>query len=131
VIGGVFRAISYPGLRGVDMSIAARLAMQSYCVGDWGLAVDLGVGGRFWGNSQYGQFPLHGVLIGGMPYGFQVAVGADVWDVSLQNPKATGGFVALELDFLRLTSMRSGETTKFWANPAPANAPSAPTPAIP
>lgn len=130
VVGGVFRAVGLIGL-GVDMSIAARFAMQSYCVGDWGLALDLGVGARLWGNGAYGQYPLHGVLIAGMPFGFQVAVGADVWDVSLQKPIATGGFAALEIDFLRLTSMRSGDTTKLWANPAPANAPPAPSPALP
>jgi hypothetical protein len=128
VVGGVFRAASYPGLGGVDMSLSLRLAMQSYCVGDWGLAADLGVGARLWGNAQY---PIHAVLIGGMPFGFQLAVGADFWDVSLQTPKAAGGFVALEVDFLRLTSMRSGQTTKLWSNPAPANAPPTQTPAIP
>jgi hypothetical protein len=130
VVGGVFRAVGYVGL-GTDISLSVRFAMQSYCVGDWGLALDLGVGGRFWGNGAYGQYPLHGVLIGGMPFGFQLAVGADGLDISGQSVVAAGGFVALELDFLRLTSMRNGQTTKLWTNPAPANAPPAPTPAIP
>ena len=130
VVGGVFRALGYLGL-GADMSVSLRLATQGYCVGDWGLALDLGVGGRFWGDSSYGQYPLHGVHIGGMPFGLQLSVGADGWDVSGQTPVAAGGFVAFEIDLLRLTSMRSGATTKAWSNPAPANAPSAPTPAIP
>ncbi len=134
IVGGVFRAIGYvgPGAeQGADMSIAVRLATQSYCVGDWGVALDLGVGARFWGDHAYGQYPLQGVLTIGMPFGFQLALGADVWDVGVQSPIAEGGFAALEIDLLRLTSMRSGSTTKLWSNPAPANAPPAPTPAIP
>jgi hypothetical protein len=130
VVGGVFRAVGYVGL-GTDISLSVRFAMQSYCVGDWGLAVDLGIGGRFWGNSSYGQYPLHGVLIAGMPFGLQLSVGADGWDISGQTNVAAGGFVTFGVDFLRLTSMRSGNTTKLWTNPAPANAPPAPTPAIP
>jgi hypothetical protein len=130
VVGGVFRAVGYIGL-GVDMNVSARLATRGYCVGDWGVAVDLGVGARLWGGGAYGSWPLHAALTGGLPFGFQVAVGADFWDVGLQTPQAAGGFVALELDLLRLTSMRSGNTTKVWANPAPANAPPAPEPPTP
>jgi hypothetical protein len=134
IVGGVFRAVGYlgPGAdQGADMSIAVRLATRSYCVGDWGVALDLGVGARFWGDHAYGQYPVQGVLTIGMPFGFQLALGADVWDVGVQSPVAEGGFVALEIDLLRLTSMRSGATTRLWSNPAPANAPPAPTPAIP
>jgi len=130
VVGGIFRTVGYPGF-GADISLSVRLAMQSYCVGDWGLALDLGVGVRFWGDHAYGQYPLQGVLTLGMPFGFQLAVGADAWDVGVQTPYAEGGFVALEIDFLRLTSMRTGATTRLWSNPAPANAPPAATPAIP
>lgn len=130
VVGGVFRAVGYWGF-GVNMNVSLRIAMQSYCVGDWGVAVNVGAGIRIWGGGQYGNYPLHGALILGGPYGFQVAVGADGWDLSLQQPKAIGGFAALEFDFLRLTTMRSGDTTKAWSNPAPANAPPAATPAIP
>jgi hypothetical protein len=130
VVGGVFRALAFTTM-GVDMSVAFRVATQGYCVGDWGAALDLGLGLRLWGDANYGQFPVHAVLTGGMPFGFQLAVGADVWDVSLQKPVAEGGFVALELDLLRLTSMRSGATTKLWSNPAPANAPPAPAPVGP
>ena len=43
------------------------------------------------GGGQYGNYPLHGALILGGPYGFQVAVGADGWDLSLQQPKAMAG----------------------------------------
>ena len=54
IVGGVFRAVGYSGF-GADMNVSLRLAMQSYCVGDWGVALDLGVGGRFWGGGHYGQ----------------------------------------------------------------------------
>ena len=130
VVGGVFRTVGYVGL-GADVSLSVRLAMQSYCVGDWGLALDLGVGARAWGSGNYGTWPGTGVLIAGMPFGFQVALGANAFDVGNQTPSAKGGFVALEFDFLRLTSMRSGQTTKTWTNPSPANAPSAPEPTLP
>ena len=106
--------------------------MQSYCVGDWGLAVDLGIGGRFWGSRQLrARGPARATLILGMPFGFQVALGADVFDVGNQMPTAKGGFAALELDLLRLTTMRSGQTTKTFVNPSPANAPRRPRRAAP
>jgi hypothetical protein len=125
VVGGVFRATGYVNL-GVDMNVSLRIAMQSYAVGDWGLALDLGAGARLWGGGAYGSYPLHGAVILGAPFGFQLTVGVDGWDISQQTPSAIGGFASVGLDFLRLTSMRSGETTKLWANPAPANAPPAP-----
>jgi hypothetical protein len=132
VVGGVFRAVGYVGgLFGVDMSVAARVATRGYCVGDWGLALDLGPGVRLLGGGQYGSYPLQGTLTLGAPFGLQLAAGVSWFDVALQKPSAEGGFVALELDFLRLTSMRTGETTKVWSNPAPANAPPAPDPVTP
>jgi hypothetical protein len=130
VVGGVFRTMAYPGL-GVDIGLAVRLAMQSYCVGDWGLALDLGVGARTWGNGSYGTWPGQGALILGMPYGLQVALGADLFDVANDSPSAKGGFVALEIDLLRFTAMRSGATTKTFVNPSPVNAPSLPEPVAP
>jgi hypothetical protein len=131
VVGGVFRAIAYIAFLSVDMSVAARVATRGYCVGDWGLALDFGVAARLWGVGAYGSYPLQGTLTLGAPFGLQLAVGANWWDVSLQSPQAAGGYVALELDFLRLTSMRTGDTTKLWSNPAPANAPPAPEPVTP
>jgi hypothetical protein len=130
VVGGVFRAVGYVNF-GADMNLSLRVAMQSYCVGDFGLALDLGAGARLWGGGQYGNYPLHGAIIAGVPFGFQLVVGADGWDISQQTRSAWGGFAALEFDFLRLTTMRSGATTKTWSNPSPANAPPAPTPALP
>jgi hypothetical protein len=133
VVGGVFRTVGYVNF-GADMSLSLRIAMQSYCVGDFGLALDLGVGARLWGNGQYGNYPLHGAVIAGVPFGFQLVVGADGWDVSEQTARtksAWGGFAALEFDFLRLTTMRNGNSTKIWSNPSPANAPPAATPTLP
>jgi hypothetical protein len=127
VVGGIFRTVGYTYL-GTDISLAVRLAMRSFCVGDWGLALDLGVAARTWGLGNYGQYPIQPVLTGGMPFGFQVAIGADFADVANQRPTARGGFVALELDFLRLTAMRTGETTKLWPNPSPIGAPTGATP---
>jgi hypothetical protein len=130
VVGGVFRAVGYVNL-GADMNLSLRLATKGYSVGDYGLALDLGAGARLWGTGAYGNIPMHVALTAGVPFGFQVVVGADGGDLSLANKAAWGGFAAIEFDFLRLTTMRSGETTKLWPNPSPANAPPAPTPALP
>src|SRR5207244_12748540 len=120
VVGGVCRSLTYFTL-GTDISLSGRVAMGSFARGDFGLALDLGVAGRWWKGQDFGHFPLKAILIGGLPYGFQVDVGADFWDVSGDRPAAAGGFALLEFDFLRLTVMRSGETTKIWRNPSPAN----------
>jgi hypothetical protein len=125
VVGGVFRSMTYFTL-GTDISLSARFASGSFARGDFGLALDLGVAGRWWKGQDFGHFPLKAVLMGGLPYGFQVGVGADFWDVTGDRPAAAGGFALLEFDFLRLTVMRSGATTQSWPNPSPANGPRAP-----
>lgn len=130
VVGGVFRSVGYLTL-GADMSLSLRVATRGYCVGDWGVAIDIGVGARLWGGGPYGEYPLTGVLTLGGPFGLQIAAGAAAFDIAGETPAAAGGFVAFEIDLLRLTSMRTGSTTKLWSNPAPANAPPSETPSIP
>jgi hypothetical protein len=122
VIGGVFRSLTNFTL-GTDISLSARVATQGFARGDWGAALDLGVAGRFWKQQDYGHFPLQGVLTLGAPYGLELAIGADVWDVTGDNPTARSGFVLFEIDLLRLTSMRSGATTKYWPSPSAVDAP--------
>jgi hypothetical protein len=117
IIGGVFRTL------GTDISLSARLATRGFAIGDWGVAFDLGVAGRFWKQQDYGHFPLQGVLTLGAPFGFEVAVGGDLWDITGDTPTARSGFVILELDLLRLTTMRSGASTKYWPSPAAVDAP--------
>ena len=118
VLGGLFRTTGYVGL-GVDLGVALRLATRGFCIGDWGVAVDLGLGARIWGQGSYGNFPVQPALTFGIPYGLQIVAGADVGDVASDKPSAKGGFVALEIDLLRLTVMRMGDTTKIWPNPSP------------
>lgn len=122
VVGGVFRTTVFFDL-GTDISLAARFATGSFARGDWGLALDLGVAGRFWRDQDYGHFPIQAIAIFGAPWGLQLGVGADVWDVSGDTPKARGGFAVLEIDLLRLTAMRSGDTMKWWPNPSAVNGP--------
>jgi hypothetical protein len=56
-----------------------------------------------------------------MPWGVQLAVGADFWNLEpAPSHDARGFMVALELDVLRLTVMRQGATERHWRNPAPA-----------
>jgi hypothetical protein len=124
ILGGVFRTTTYFTL-GTDISLSARLATQGYVRGDWGAAFDLGVAGRFWKQQDYGHFPLQGVLTLGAPYGLQLALGTDLWDVTGDTPTARSGFAVIEIDLLRLTSMRSGSTTKHWPSPSAVDAPKA------
>ncbi len=117
VVGGLLRSVTYFSL-GTDFAVGPRFATGGFSRGDWGLAFDAGVAGRFWGHGEFGRFPLQFVLTGGAPWGLQVSAGADVWNLS-GSPFARGAFAALELDFLRLTVMRQGKTENFWPNPAP------------
>jgi hypothetical protein len=126
VVGGVFRTNVFFQL-GTDISLSARVASGSFARGDWGVAFDLGVAGRFWRNQDYGHFPLQGMAILGAPWGLQLGVGADLWDVTGDTPKARGGFAVIEIDLLRLTAMRSGASTKWWPNPSAIDGPKAPS----
>lgn len=118
VIGGVFRSTTRFGL-GTDVGVMARLTTGGFSRGDWGLAVDLGASMRWWGNGDYGRYPLQGVLLAGAPWGLQVAIGADLLNLGGE-PPTRGGFALLEIDVLRLTLMRQGSTDAAWKNPSPA-----------
>lgn len=118
VVGGIFRTSTYVGL-GTDLSIGPRFATGGFARGDWGVAVDLGMVGRFWNRGDYGRFPVQGVVTLGGPWGLGLALGAQLGDVG-SSKLARGGFVALEVDLLRLTVMRQGSTDAYWLNPSPA-----------
>jgi hypothetical protein len=118
VVGGIVRGNTLFN-RGTDLGVAARVCTGGFARGDWGLALDAGAIWRPW-LSQYGAWPLQGVITGGSPWGLQLALGANVSSVSGGVP-AQGFFAAIELDLLRLTVMRQGRTTeRWWYNPAPA-----------
>jgi hypothetical protein len=118
VLGGVLRGTTMFGF-GTDLGLAVRAATGGFARGNWGAALDAGVLWRSWGGSSYGDWPLQGVLTIGSPWGFQLAVGAQVWSVS-GGVQAQGLFAALEIDLLRLTVMRQGPSERWWPNPAPA-----------
>lgn len=118
VLGGVLRGTTMFGF-GTDLGLAMRAATGGFARGNWGAALDAGVLWRSWGSSSYGDWPLQGVLTVGSPWGFQLAVGAQVWSVS-GGVQAEGLFAALEIDLLRLTVMRQGASERWWPNPAPA-----------
>lgn len=119
IVGGLFRTTTHFGL-GTDLGLAARFATRGFVQGDFGFALDTGVVGRFWDRGDYGRWPVQVVATVGVPFGFQLAAGAQFWSVSGGEPFARGGFLALELDLLRLTVMRRGATTSLWPNPSPA-----------
>ncbi len=118
VVGGVVRSTTRFGL-GTDVGIMARVTTGGFSRGDWGLALDLGASMRWWGNGDYGRYPLQGVLLFGAPWGLQIAAGADIVNLGGQ-PPTRGGFALLEIDLLRLTLMRQGSTDAAWRNPSPA-----------
>jgi hypothetical protein len=118
VVGGVIRTATRFGL-GTDVGLMARVTSGGFSRGDWGFGGDFGASMRWWGSGDYGRYPLQAVLLGGAPWGFQLAVGADLVNLGGQ-PPARGGFVLLEFDLLRFTLMRQGSTDTWWKNPSPA-----------
>lgn len=118
VIGGIVRSMTLLGA-GTDVSLSTRVASGGFARGEWGLAVDLGVAARPWGNGDHGRWPLQGILTLGAPFGLNLGVGGHLLDVGGYRP-AQGGFAILELDLLRLTVMRQGGSESFWPNPSPA-----------
>lgn len=119
VVGGIFRTTVSFGL-GTDFSLAARVASGGFARGDWGVALDVGPGYRFFGSGEHGRWPLFAQLTGGAPWGLQLGVGAQVLKLGGNDPSAVGFMAVLELDLLRLTVMRQGSSDKWWPNPAPA-----------
>lgn len=119
VVGGLVRSTTYFSL-GTDLDLSARIATGGFARGQWGLAFDVGPGWRTWVRSDdYGNFPLHAMIVGGAPWGLQLGIGANF--LSLDGGNAARGAVALlEIDLLRLTVMRQGATDRWWENPSPA-----------
>ena len=118
VVGGLVRTVTYFSL-GTDLGLAARFATGGFARGDWGVAFDAGVVARTWGGGNFGRFPLQPVVTLGAPWGLQLGLGAQLWNLS-GAPFATGGFAVVELDLLRLTLMRQGSTDAMWFNASPA-----------
>ncbi|HEY8038606.1 MAG TPA: hypothetical protein VIF15_02385 [Polyangiaceae bacterium] len=118
VVGILYRGVTMLGL-GTDVGASLRLATGGFARGGWGLALDGGVLWRSWRNGDYGRWPIDGMLTFGMPWGFQVGVGAQVANVD-GGTTALGGYALLEIDLMRLTVMRQGPSELWWPNPNPA-----------
>ena len=118
VLGGLLRGQTFINL-GTDLGLAVRAATGGFARGDWGVALDAGALWRTWGNGDFGEWPIQGVLTLGAPWGLQLALGGEFTSISGGTP-AQGFFAALEIDFLRLTVTRQGSTERWWPNPVPA-----------
>ena len=118
VVGGLVRGTMLFGL-GTDLGLALRVATGGFARGDWGVALEGGALWRSWGGGSYGDWPVQAVLTAGCPWGFEIAVGAELWSVD-GGTAAQGFFAAMEIDLLRLTVMRQGATEHWWPNPTPA-----------
>lgn len=119
VIGGVLRSTTYFSL-GTDLGISARIATGGFARGQWGLAIDAGPMWRSFGLGEYGRWPVSAMLIGGAPWGVQLAIGGELLRIAGEDAQARGVVALLEIDLLRLTVMRQGATDRYWENPAPA-----------
>jgi hypothetical protein len=56
----------------------------------------------------------------GAPWGLQLGVGGELWNLTPRDANAKGVVALLEIDLLRLTLMRQGATDRWWENPSPA-----------
>jgi hypothetical protein len=121
VVGGIVRGTTMFGL-GTDAGLAIRATTGGFARGDFGLSLEAGALWRPWRDGAYGRWPLQAVFTGGAPWGFQLAVGAELWSLDGKTA-AQGFFAALEIDLLRLTVMRRGSTERWWPNPSPAGGP--------
>jgi hypothetical protein len=127
LVGAVmYRGATYVTL-GTDVGMTLRLATGGFARGEWGFAIDAGALYRTWGGGSYGTWPLQAIATLGSPYGFQLALSSQFWDVS-GAPGAEGFAVCLELDLLRLTVTRQGPSERWWPNPNPAGGHEAPAP---
>lgn len=117
VFGGGLRTTTFFTL-GTDLTLAPRIATGGFARGQWGLALDVGPSWRTW-SGDYGRFPVRGMLFLGAPWGLQLGVGGDMWNLG-GDPPARGALALLEIDLLRLTVMRQGRTDQWWENPSPA-----------
>lgn len=121
VVGGLFRMTTFFS-QGTDIALGPRLATGGFARGDFGLALDVSVAARLYKNGAYGRYPVQAMVLLGLPFGFQVGVGAQAF--SLDGGPQAGGMMALvELDLLRLTVMRQGSSTRYWENPSPVGGP--------
>lgn len=119
VVGGILRSTTYFSL-GTDLGIAARFATGGFARGQWGFAIDAGPMWRSFGKGEYGRWPISAMLVGGAPWGLQLAVGGQFLKIAGDDAQAAGMVALLEIDLLRLTVMRQGPTDRYWENPAPA-----------
>jgi len=118
VVGGLVRSVTYFGL-GTDLSVGPRVTTGGFSRGEWGLAFDAGIVARLWKDGDHGRTPLQAAVTLGMPWGPQLAVGAQFLSLA-GNTSTFGAFAVFEIDLLRLTVMRKGATDAFWFNPSPA-----------
>ena len=109
---------TYPTL-GTDLGINLRAASGGFARGDYGLAVDVGPGFRTWGNGDSGKWPVQARIVGGAPWGIELSVGGDFYNLSGDGPYARGINVLAGVDLLRLTIMRQGPSERYWENRHP------------
>lgn len=109
IVGGLFRITPLLGeSTGADMAWLARVCTRGFQVGGFGLAADVGVYARTWGEGSQG---FAGSLSFGAPLGITVSFHAMAGSDDLL---AFGGSIGVDL--LRLTLYRQ-TLLNWWPNP--------------
>jgi hypothetical protein len=114
IIGGLFRFQPVFPYGGVDMSLLTRFCTHGFQAGDWGVAIDAGGFGRYWGNQSVG---FSGSVSLGMPLGFTLMAQTELGVDHAYTYSVVGG-----IDLLRLTIYRQ-LLLNWWQNPTPAFTP--------
>ncbi len=109
VVGGLFQFQGY--LRhGADLGAALRTTHQSFVLGNWGAALDLGFYQRWWAGDSTGGSAR---LVLGAPLGITASIGGTLGSNDHRTLSATVG-----IDFARLTVFRT-TLLNWWTNPFP------------
>lgn len=110
VFGGLLRNSTYFG-DGTDLALLSRAATRGFALGEYGLALDVGVAQRWWGPSSTA---LAVSLDGGAPWGLTLGVNGSVARDSVRTFS-----LVLGIDWARFTAHRRSGSTWWPSYPLP------------
>jgi hypothetical protein len=110
VFGGLVRQSTFFG-DGTDLGLLSRTATRGFALGDYGLALDLGVSQRFWGPSSTA---LSLSLDAGAPWGLTLGLNGSLARDSVRTLSLVVG-----IDWARFTAHRRSGTSWWPSYPLP------------
>jgi len=111
IVGGLVRTTTILD-NGTDLALLARAATWGFQAGTFGVALDAGGYGRFWGGDP--SYGFTGALNLGAPLGLTLSLQASI---GARNASAFGAVAGIDL--LRLTVYRQS-LLDWWPNPSAA-----------